>query len=357
MPAALINNPPVPVGEQVRAALAALRGQGRRGGCTRDSRECAWNAAPTYTRPDCCTSHLLEVTSFVHELLAAHGILHWLDWGALLGAVRSGEFIPWDNEVDIGILERDLDAFRSLVPAIEREGYAVDLDHLPGVISVAYSPVNRIYAEVRAWKLEDGLLTSDEIEELFSWPGMYGRSAIPARYLEDLETVTLYGRSFPAPSPVHEFLREHRFGPDYMTPTRRVFGFALTRPPDLADMTPAALELLPLVDTRGEHLLRLARSQSALMRRGLVEPGLGSWAIVAGLPGEPTERHLAAARAHLSADDGGPAVEKLVYTLGWIERAIETYEQPSSLAPLRRICWRLARLVRGGYRRATAAIR
>jgi hypothetical protein len=93
------------------------------------------------------------------------------------------------------------------------------------------------------------------------------------------------------------------------------------------------------------------------MRRGLVEPGLGSWAVVAGLPPEPTERHLAAARAHVSSDDGGSAVEKLVYTLAWIERAIETYEHPPALAPLRRAYWRLARVARGGYRRAAAAIR
>jgi hypothetical protein len=45
---------------------------------------------------------------FTHELLTKHGIVHWLDYGSLLGAVRGGELIPWDNDVDFGFLGSDL---------------------------------------------------------------------------------------------------------------------------------------------------------------------------------------------------------------------------------------------------------
>src|SRR5262245_40914451 len=40
----------------------------------------------------------------VFALLERNGIAHWLDCGSLLGARRHGSMIPWDNDVDSGIL-------------------------------------------------------------------------------------------------------------------------------------------------------------------------------------------------------------------------------------------------------------
>lgn len=48
----------------------------------------------------------LEMLEIVKSHLDAHGIPFYLMFGTLLGAVRSGEFIEWDTDVDVAILDR-----------------------------------------------------------------------------------------------------------------------------------------------------------------------------------------------------------------------------------------------------------
>lgn len=52
------------------------------------------------------------------QLCAKHNINYWISSGTLLGAERHGGFIPWDDDVDLGIMREDLDRLRE---AIESE--------------------------------------------------------------------------------------------------------------------------------------------------------------------------------------------------------------------------------------------
>jgi hypothetical protein len=324
----------------------ALRAPERRQPCTRETRQCQFTTwGQDAVRPDCCTAHLLELTTFVHELLDRHGIVHWLDFGTLLGAVRSGEFIPWDPDVDVGILERDADAVRALQPEIEGAGYVLKLDE-PSVLRVAYSALNNAHVDLMLWREENGSLVFDE-DPAWQWPGMIGRTTFPEELVQHLTTVQLYGRAFPAPGKVHELLRDYRYGPDYLTPTREIVNSDVRRLIAYSESTPLTTHLLQLIADRNSRLLELTTRHSRLARTAPWRVGSGKWALVCGLPLGPEARHLEDAWGQVPDGERGPAVEKLVWSLAWIERSIGEYERPPSLIRLRRAYRRPLWLRRG----------
>ena len=56
----------------------------------------------------------LEILKAVTQVLDRLGLRYWADGGTCIGAARHGGFIPWDDDVDLGMPRPDFDKFRRL---------------------------------------------------------------------------------------------------------------------------------------------------------------------------------------------------------------------------------------------------
>lgn len=67
----------------------------------------------------------LEILLAIDSFCKKNGIEWFMDSGTVLGAVRHGGFIPWDDDIDIGMMRVDYDRFIKLAQNGLPEGYSL----------------------------------------------------------------------------------------------------------------------------------------------------------------------------------------------------------------------------------------
>jgi lipopolysaccharide cholinephosphotransferase len=69
----------------------------------------------------------VELLIFIDKVCNKHDIDYWLGFGTLLGAVRHGGFIPWDDDIDLVLLRKDYQKLIEVLPE-EIVKYGLDKD-------------------------------------------------------------------------------------------------------------------------------------------------------------------------------------------------------------------------------------
>ena len=56
-----------------------------------------------------------ELLSFVSNICKKYGLKWWLEYGNLIGAMRHENFVPWDDDVDIGMMRQDYNKLNEVI--------------------------------------------------------------------------------------------------------------------------------------------------------------------------------------------------------------------------------------------------
>lgn len=71
----------------------------------------------------------LEVLEQIDRICRRHNIQYFAEWGTLLGAVRHNGFIPWDDDLDIGMKRADYEKFLKVAESELPQGYKINNLH------------------------------------------------------------------------------------------------------------------------------------------------------------------------------------------------------------------------------------
>ena len=136
-------------------------------GCGKSTPPCPFNLYVNRlglnTAP-CCREHMKDLCHHVAASLRDIGVVHWLEGGSLLGAVRErGALLDWEDDIDISVLlDGDMTWERLAAGLSERgarDGYFVDPFEKKDFVSISFDPPkrwpfrwerNRLRGEIRA---------------------------------------------------------------------------------------------------------------------------------------------------------------------------------------------------------------
>ena len=116
----------------------------------------------------------LEVLEKIDDICTRHNIEYYADGGTLLGAIRHGGFIPWDDDIDIEMKRLDYERFLKIASKELPQGYKIFNPRMDSEWSGCFS---------RVINSTDIPLQGELLEQFHGFPWQAGVDIFPVDYL------------------------------------------------------------------------------------------------------------------------------------------------------------------------------
>ena len=164
----------------------------------------------TRTTPPMDVAIAKQLLLEVKEIMDRFGVKFFLRQGTCLGAVRDNAFIPWDDDLDIGVVlgtngftEQSIEP---VLAAFRESGYYVQTGRSNNVIYSTALRNNMRIDMLFCWIID---------EQIYHWPRIW----FPVTLFNQLKEINFIGETFLVPNPPEEYLLI-KYGQNWRIPKR-----------------------------------------------------------------------------------------------------------------------------------------
>jgi phosphorylcholine metabolism protein LicD len=110
--------------------------------------------------------NLYQLMKDTHEILVKHKINYWIEGGTLLGAVRHKGIIPFDDDLDIGVMHDDEIRLQDALIDLQELGYKLSFKNF-------YSLCNKVCIDIFIFHIKDNKVIHTNINARNKYPNEY----------------------------------------------------------------------------------------------------------------------------------------------------------------------------------------
>lgn len=91
---------------------------------------------------------MLDILKEIHKICISNDITYWLDAGTLLGALRHGGFIPWDDDCDVCMERAEYNRFIAIAQEHLPEGYFLQTKDTDSEYPLNFAKIRKLGTEL-----------------------------------------------------------------------------------------------------------------------------------------------------------------------------------------------------------------
>lgn len=98
----------------------------------------------------------IEVLKIVVDIFNNRGVKYFLEYGSLLGALKLHKFIPWDDDIDIGIQHHDQSMYYTLINDFKEAGFTATDFREGKIMNIDFKDDSYPHIDIHFYRLPQG---------------------------------------------------------------------------------------------------------------------------------------------------------------------------------------------------------